>query len=207
MAKPKIIREWETTEINPEEIARHLHGQLEESDDSESDWNIHLHYGRKNPVITIKLDLEFRAMHLLIHRPRRGQHLTTLTDIEKLEFHLYILRGKEHCELWIEGSGSNVNISSYGHINFFGTKKNREAAKQARRQHGAKLLPLKKYLENRDTYLLTEVYAEFVRTMNAAGVSDEEFKQRLEDAFSHGSIGWHEAGPEFHAERIEKTKV
>lgn len=131
MAEPKIIKEWETAEINPQEIAKYLHGVPEESDDAQSNWNIHLYYGGKNPVITIKLDTELRTIYLLVHRPRKGHYLTIETDIKSLDFHLYRFRGKEHCDLKVEGSESTIILSSYCHFNYFGKKEDREAVRKA----------------------------------------------------------------------------
>lgn len=89
-----IEKEWITTEINPEEIAEALGGKLEESSDADSKWNIHLYYGRKNPVLTLKIDPEKRKILVAIHGPKRQNFFTyyysgTFYEIESTWFVRY----------------------------------------------------------------------------------------------------------------------
>jgi len=88
LREPRIIRQWETTEIDPEEIAKYLHGELEESDDSDSKWNVHLYYRqRTTPTITLKLDPEARKMYIAVHGSRNSYYVSSgLFNIETLLF-------------------------------------------------------------------------------------------------------------------------
>jgi hypothetical protein len=91
LKEPQIIKQWETTEINPEEIARYLHGKLEESTDADSKWNILLYYGRKSiPVITLKLDPEKRKIFIAVHATKNTYRcVDELVGVEDLWFIQY----------------------------------------------------------------------------------------------------------------------
>ena len=71
-----IEREWRTKDLIPGEIAEALGGVLEESNDSDSKWNIHLYYGRRTPFLTLKLDPEKRKLHVAIYGPKRKGFFT-----------------------------------------------------------------------------------------------------------------------------------
>jgi hypothetical protein len=139
MKEPKIIRDWETTEINPSEIAEHLQGQLEKSEDASSKWNIYLYHGkRKTPSITLKLDPDTRIMCLLAHRSGKGYSATVEVDIQNM--HFYHGRdetsGKDSNTILFEGSGSQAIVSSYGHLHYFGKgEKARQEEKSGQELH------------------------------------------------------------------------
>jgi len=70
-----------------------------------------------------------------------------------------------------------------------------------------KKMKLREYLKNRDVYITTEVYAEFIKDLNRAGISDEEFSRRLTDAFKRASEEWHGLEPDDRSKAIKKTFV
>jgi|Deesub1362B_J571_1020462.scaffolds.fasta_scaffold25310_2 hypothetical protein len=93
LEKMGIIRMWETTEINPEEIAKYLQGELEESDDADSQWNIHLYYGKKSPLLTLKLHPEKRNVFLAVNKKRPKEKYCCysslgLMNVERVRFTL-----------------------------------------------------------------------------------------------------------------------
>lgn len=97
-----IEKKWITTEINPEEIAAALGGKLEESSDADSKWNIHLYYGRKNPVLTLKIDPESRKAYVAIHGPKGRNFFTyrycgIFYDVESIWFAQYRNKGGKLC--------------------------------------------------------------------------------------------------------------
>jgi hypothetical protein len=127
LREPQIIKQWETTEINPEEIAEYLQGKLEESDDADSRWNIHLYYKRKKiPLITLKLDPEKRKIFLTVNRSKNSFYGTIkLADVESLLFvHYYDPQDKrEHTDIRIQAHKGeytiwDIIISSKGHYSF-----------------------------------------------------------------------------------------
>lgn len=204
MTQPKIINEWKTNEINPQEIAKYLHGELEASDDANSDWNIHLYYGRKTPLIIVKLDTGSGRMFLLVYKHRKRCIATiSMMDIERLRFVTYKIRHKEHCDILFQGFGSSVVLSSYSHKNKFGTKEHRETT----RQEYAQLMPLMEYLNHRDGFIMTKLYADLKDTARLASISDEDLDSKLRTAFLTASDEWHAAQSETHRRRVEASKV
>jgi len=89
--EPKIIRQWGTEEINPQEIADVLGGVLEESADINPKLNIHLYYGEPRPVLTLKCDPDNRSIFLVVNEAsdatnKRCRSVIALADIEKISF-------------------------------------------------------------------------------------------------------------------------
>lgn len=78
------------------------------------------------------------------------------------------------------------------------------------RQEYAQLMPLIEYLNHRDTFIMTEVYAELASlkdTAQLAGISDEDLDSKLRKAFSDASVEWHATQSEMHKHQVEMSRV
>jgi len=76
-----------------------------------------------------------------------------------------------------------------------------------RRRVVMKKMKLLDYLKNRDMYITTQIYVEFVNDLNDSGISDEEFSKRLTNAFEKASEEWHGLEPDDRSKAIKKTFV
>jgi len=76
-----------------------------------------------------------------------------------------------------------------------------------RRRVVMKKMKLLDYLKNRDMYITTQIYVEFVNDLNDSGISDEEFSRRLKEAFKEASEEWHKLTPDERRKLINKTFV
>lgn len=129
--EPEIISEWRTKEINPQEIAEALRGVLEKTPDNDS-WNIHLHYGEDNPLLTIKGNNKSRIMAIVVNarlgpdNPYKYPYRCSVefSNIEELSFIRYFSPVSNRVEtdiaVNIRDSGRDLSaggmiISSYAH--------------------------------------------------------------------------------------------
>ena len=95
--EPILLKQWETKDINPQEISVALGGTLEKSLDGESKWTIRLRYGRKDPLLVLKLDPEERAILVTVPTgltPDSYRLTLKLYNVERLGFLQYRVKGK-----------------------------------------------------------------------------------------------------------------
>lgn len=124
----EIYKQWRTAEINPYEIAEVLHGNLVDSNDSDSLWDIELFYRRKLlPEMVVKCHPPRRNIFLAINGFRSREYLATikLTDIEDILFVQYQEDERIEADMVVNvrdnGSGlirAGMIISSKSHITF-----------------------------------------------------------------------------------------
>ena len=92
--QPSIINEWQTKEINPQEIAEALSGELEPSADPESTHNVLLRYGEEKPQLILKLNPDKRSIMVLqpAQKDEDGQryrHTLKFYKVDDLQFVKY----------------------------------------------------------------------------------------------------------------------
>lgn len=91
----KIIREWRTKEINPQEIAEALRGVLKKTTENDPRWEIELNYGEPKPLFTLTCDPDNRTMFFVGNAPSEGAdkacrfsvELSNIDDLQFVEYH------------------------------------------------------------------------------------------------------------------------
>ncbi|MBI2596319.1 hypothetical protein HYW46_06310 [Candidatus Daviesbacteria bacterium] len=133
-----FIKEWETTEINPQEIAEALKGRLIKRDGLDTSWDIHLYYGRRKPVITLMLAPEKRNIFLAFPAMKFRDEQAYRFDVKfvnvwMLRFYTYPnpVTNQEQTDMYImmRDSGTNLiaeagAISSHAHLSSISLNKN-----------------------------------------------------------------------------------
>jgi len=129
----EIIREWRTREINPQEIAEALRGDLKKSTNNDSRWEIDFNNGGPNPLFTLTVDPDKRDMFFHVNAPsddanracRFGFRFSNIEDLHFMEYRSTVT-GLVETDMAVNvrdsGSGlssAHMGASSYIHKDIF----------------------------------------------------------------------------------------